>query len=306
MPERPEFQKTRQYLFTPQQVRMAVALGTIGMVVAVVGLLFLASSQPQGRFEALDDSQFQAHLADATNDLSGYSVNGDRATIDINRAIELVAERGVQNPGFAGAAPVAPPAPAVAAEAAPEPAAEPAAEAAEAAEAATEPAEAAASEPAEESAAEAAEAPASEPAEAAPAAAAVSEDLPDGEAAFLATCMACHQATGMGVMGAFPPLAGHAPEVYAADRDLIPTTILFGLQGAITVDGMPYNGIMTPHLHLDDATVASISNYVMTAWGNDALAPDFQPYSSAEVEALRGQMLTMTEVHDLRTAAGLD
>src|SRR5690606_32385687 len=118
----------------------------------------------------------------------------------------------------------------------------------------------AATEPAEETAvAEAAaeaEAPAeaaAEPAaEAAPVAATVDEDLPDGEAAFLATCMACHQATGQGVVGAFPPLAGHAPEVYAADRDLIPTTILFGLQGAITVDGMPYNGIMTPHLHLDD------------------------------------------------------
>ncbi|MFA5593666.1 MAG: cytochrome c [Trueperaceae bacterium] len=300
MPERPEFQKTRQYMFTPQQIRLAVALGTVGMIVVIVGLLFLASSRPQGRFEVLDDTQFQQHLADATGDLSGYTVDGDRATIDINRAIELVAERGVQNPGFAGAAPVAPAAPAVTAP----PAAEPAAEPAAATEPAEEPAAAEATAEAEPAApVEAAAEPAAEPA---PAAAAVDEDLPDGEAAFLATCMACHQATGQGVMGAFPPLAGHAPEVYAADRNLIPTTILFGLQGAITVDGMPYNGIMTPHLHLDDATVASISNYVMTAWGNDALAPDFQPFSSAEVEALRGQMLTMTEVHDLRTAAGLD
>lgn len=292
MPERAPYQKTRQYLFTPQQVRLAVGLGTVGMIAAIVVLLFLASSRPQGRFQPLDESQFQQHLADATGDLSGYSVDGDRATIDINRAIELVAERGVQSPGFYGAAPAV-----AATPEAPEPAAEPAAEAA-----ATEPAadEAATTEaPADEAAAEA-------PADAAPVAATTDEDLPDGEAAFLATCMACHQASGQGVMGAFPPLAGHAPEVYAADRDLIPTTILFGLQGAITVDGMPYNGIMTPHLHLDDATVASISNYVMTAWGNDGLAPDFEPYSSAEVEALRGQMLTMTEVHDLRMAAGLD
>lgn len=283
MPNQTPHQKTRQYLFTPQQVRLAVGLGTVGMIVAVVVLLFLASSQPQGRFRPLDDSQFQQHLADATADLSGYSVEGDRATIDIQRAIELVAERGVQNPGFyvAGAAPAAP--------------AEPAA-------AETPAAEAAAEEPVTEPAA-ASEPPAAEPD---PVATAQGEDLPDGEAAFLSTCMACHQANGQGVVGAFPPLAGHAPEVYAADRDLIPTTILFGLQGAITVDGMPYNGIMTPHLHLDDATIAAISNYVMTAWGNDELAPDFAPYSSAEVQALRGQMLTMTEVHDLRTAAGLN
>lgn len=294
MPDQKPFQKTRQYLFTPQQVRLAVALASVGMMAVIVVLLFLASSRPQGRFQPLDDSQFQQHLADATNDLSGYSVDGDRATLDINRAIELVAERGVQNPGFAGAAPVAPAAPAVTAP----PAAEPGA--------ATEPAEETAVAEAAAEAEAPAEAAAEPAAEAAPVAATVDEDLPDGEAAFLATCMACHQATGQGVVGAFPPLAGHAPEVYAADRDLIPTTILFGLQGAITVDGMPYNGIMTPHLHLDDATVASISNYVMTAWGNDALAPDFQPFSSAEVEALRGQMLTMTEVHDLRTAAGLD
>ena len=291
MPERPQFQKTRQYMFSPQQVRMAVALGTVGMIAAIVVLLFLASSRPQGRFQPLDDSQFQQHLANATGDLSGYSVDGDRATIDINRAIELVAERGVQNPGVYGTAAAAPAAPAAAAPAAVEEpaAAEPVAE------------EPAAAEPAAEE--PAAEAPAADPT---PVSAAPAEDLPDGETAFLSTCMACHQATGMGVVGAFPPLAGHAPEVYAADRDLIPTTILFGLQGAITVDGMPYNGIMTPHLPLDDATIASISNYVMTSWGNDALAPDFVPYSSTEVEALRGQMLTMTEVHDLRTAAGLD
>lgn len=285
------FQTERQYLFTPQQVRLAVALGTVGMIAAIVVLLFLASSRPQGRFEALDDSQFQQHLADATDDLSGYTVDGDRATIDINRAIELVAERGVQNPGFYGSAPVVAAAPAA-----------PEAAAAEEPAAVEEPA-AAATEPTAEPEAPAAEA--SEPA-AAPVAAAPAEDLPDGEAAFLATCMACHQANGQGVMGAFPPLAGHAPEVYAADRDLIPTTILFGLQGAITIGGMPYNGIMTPHLHLDDPTIAAIANYVMTAWGNDALAPDFTPYTSAEVESLRGQMLTMTEVHDLRVAAGLD
>src|SRR5690554_1039107 len=268
MPDQKPFQKTRQYLFTPQQVRLAVALASVGMMAVIVVLLFLASSRPQGRFQAVDETQFQQHLEAATAPLGGYSVDGDRATIEIGRAIELVAERGVENPGFFGAAPVA----------------AGAAGTAEGAEAGT----------------------ADAGTDGATAPAAAEAALPDGEAAFQSTCSACHQATGQGIPGAFPPLAGHAPDLYAADPVLIPAIILFGMQGQITVDGMAYNGLMPGHQHLDDATIAAISNHVMTAWGNDAAAADFTPYSAADVTDLRGQSLSMSDVYDLRSAAGLD
>jgi len=284
MPDQKPFQNTRQYLFTPRQVRLAVGLGTVGMMAVIVVLLFLASSRPQGRFQALDDRQFQQHLEASTAPLSGYSVDGDRATLEIGRAIELVAERGVQNPGFAGAAPVA-------AGAAGTTGATGATDTTGTGEASGEGTEAGAP---------------GAGAEGTPEAAGAEGALPDGEAAFQSTCAACHQATGQGIPGAFPPLAGHAPDLYAADPALIPAIILFGMQGPINVGGMAYNGLMPAHQHVDDATIAAISNHLMTAWGNDAAAPDFTPYSAADVADIRGESLSMADVYDLRTAAGLE
>jgi len=61
-------------------------------------VLLVASARPQGRFKPLDPSQFQASLARATADLQGYELLGSgRARIDIDRAMELVAERGVKD-----------------------------------------------------------------------------------------------------------------------------------------------------------------------------------------------------------------
>ncbi|NLG07714.1 MAG: cytochrome c [Deinococcales bacterium] len=252
-----------QYLFSPRQVRMAVALGTVAMIAAIVVLLLLATARPQGRYQALDGTQFQQHLIDSTAALSGYEVDGDRARIDIFRAMELVAERGVVNPGFytAGAAPAAP------------------AQAGAAGDTGTTGADA-------EGGATAA--------------------LPDGEALYVSTCAACHQSSGQGLPGAFPPLAGHAPALYEADRALPLAIITFGMQGPIDVDGMVYNGLMPAHAHLGDADIAAIANHVMTAWGNDAALPGFEPYAASDVAAVRGEALSFTQVHDLRTAAGLE
>ena len=280
MPDQKPFQKPRQYLFTPRQVRLAVALGTVGMIATIVVLLFLASSRPQGRFQALDDRQFQQHLEASTAPLSGYSVDGDRATLEIfemvycgkvNKGlVERLQARGVNALGLSGL-------------------------------------DGRLLEGRGEAAGEGTEAGAAEAgAEGTPEAAGAEGALPDGEAAFQSTCAACHQATGQGIPGAFPPLAGHAPDLYAADPALIPAIILFGMQGPINVGGMAYNGLMPAHQHVDDATIAAISNHLMTAWGNDAAAPDFTPYSAADVADIRGESLSMADVYDLRTAAGLE
>ena len=91
-----------------------------------------------------------------------------------------------------------------------------------------------------------------------------------------------------------------------ADRALPLAIITFGMQGPIDVDGMVYNGLMPAHAHLGDADIAAIANHVMTAWGNDAALPGFEPYEASDVAAVRGEALSFTQVHDLRTAAGLE
>lgn len=115
-------------------------------------------------------------------------------------------------------------------------------------------------------------------------------------------CMACHQATGQGIPAAFPPLVGHAPEIYHANRDYLPRLMANGLQGQIEVSGMSYNGAMpVAWAHLSDEDVAGILNYVLTAWGNDALLPaDFQPYTAADIAAARGDVIGMQGMYHYR------
>src|SRR5579859_4363243 len=46
-------------------------------------------------------------------------------------------------------------------------------------------------------------------------------------------CAGCHQRSGHGIAGGFPPLAGHAPDVLAKDgRAFMVRLVLFGMTGA--------------------------------------------------------------------------
>lgn len=111
----------------------------------------------------------------------------------------------------------------------------------------------------------------------------------DGASVFDANCSACHQPSGEGIAGTFPPLAGHAPALFAADRDYLPQVLLKGLQGTITVAGSSYSGIMPPWPNLSEAEVAAVLNHMLTAWGNDALLPDgAELYTTADVARLAG------------------
>lgn len=115
----------------------------------------------------------------------------------------------------------------------------------------------------------------------APAPAAAGYDLAKGEALFTATCAACHQATGEGLPGAFPPLKGN-PVVNDADPTQHIHVVLHGLQGA-NVGGIVYSSPMPPFgTTLSDADVASIMNYERSSWGNHGA-----PVTAQQVAAQR-------------------
>lgn len=121
-------------------------------------------------------------------------------------------------------------------------------------------------------------------------------------------CSACHQATGAGVPGAFPPLAGHAPTLVQVEggRTHLIHTVLYGLQGPIVAGGMTYNSVMTAQA-VDDAQTAAVLNHILNEWGNDAELPEgFTPFTEDEVAAERGLGLTGTDVHEARQALGLE
>src|SRR5215212_3245759 len=63
-----------------------------------------------------------------------------------------------------------------------------------------------------------------------------------GKPLYLQTCIACHQPTGMGLPGAFPPLVG-SEYATGSPRRMV-ALMLKGLVGPITVKGMTYNNNM--------------------------------------------------------------
>lgn len=100
-----------------------------------------------------------------------------------------------------------------------------------------------------------------------------------GQPLYMQTCMACHQMTGQGVPGAFPPLAG-VDYVTGDPRRLIAIT-LKGITGPMTVKGATYaTGMPSPILAFpqlkDDKNLADVLNYARNNFGNkaDAVTPE--------------------------------
>lgn len=92
-----------------------------------------------------------------------------------------------------------------------------------------------------------------------------------GEKVYASNCVACHQATGMGVPPAFPALAG-SKVVNGPKNDQV-ALVLNGKAGTA----------MAPFKHLSDVELAAVVTYTRNTWSNktgDAVTP-------ADVKALR-------------------
>lgn len=92
----------------------------------------------------------------------------------------------------------------------------------------------------------------------------------DGKQVFTANCVGCHQATGQGLPGVFPPLAGS--EWVQGDARVVANILLHGINGEITVAGKPFKGAMPSFQHLGDAELAAVASYVRSDWSNTASA----------------------------------
>jgi mono/diheme cytochrome c family protein len=127
-----------------------------------------------------------------------------------------------------------------------------------------------------------------------------------GSRVYTTNCVACHQAGGTGMAGAFPPLAGHVPELLKRSdgRTYVGKVLLFGLEGEINVNGNNFAGVMPPWNALSDDDIAAVLNYVSNAWDNDKSLPsDFKPFTSDEIKALRAPELSSAQVYALRSGA---
>ncbi len=104
-----------------------------------------------------------------------------------------------------------------------------------------------------------------------------------GKRVFATICSACHQATGLGLPGIYPPLAGSEWALGPDDR--IIRIVLDGVSGAIQVKGASFNNAM-PALgpQLKDEQIAGVLTYVRSEWGNNAPA-----VSADKVKQVRAQ-----------------
>lgn len=81
-------------------------------------------------------------------------------------------------------------------------------------------------------------------------------------------CAACHLRDGKGDGGRFPSLV--KTEWVTGDKKTLIDVVMNGLEGPITVNDQPFNGIMPPHGFLKDEELASVLTYVRKSFGNNS------------------------------------
>ncbi len=132
----------------------------------------------------------------------------------------------------------------------------------------------------------------------------VAEEASLGQSVFETNCASCHQASGAGLAGVFPPLKGNLAATSKLDggKDYLVNTALFGLSGSIKVDGGSYNGVMPAWTQLSDEEISAVLNYAISGWGDDGVAD----ITEADVAAARTNSYSSEDVHGLRQALGLE
>jgi cytochrome c oxidase cbb3-type subunit 2 len=108
-----------------------------------------------------------------------------------------------------------------------------------------------------------------------------SDDAATGRGLYIANCSACHQASGEGLPGVFPPLKGSGV-VNKDDASKHIRVVLDGMSGG-TVGGVMYPSPMPPFAGvLSDAEIAAIIDYERSSWGNHG-----KPVTAAQVTVER-------------------
>ncbi len=105
-----------------------------------------------------------------------------------------------------------------------------------------------------------------------------------------AACNTCHQPTGLGQPGVYPPLAGS--EWVNGSEERVIRIVLYGLQGPVTVKGTTFNAAAMPAFgkvtgsgyNWSDEKVASVLSYIRQEWGNAAA-----PVTAEQVAAIHSK-----------------
>lgn len=125
-----------------------------------------------------------------------------------------------------------------------------------------------------------------------------------GSSLFSANCATCHQLSGEGVPGVYPPVKESVGSYVRvpAGRAYLAHVVSFGMTGVISSQGKTYSGFMQPWPQLSDADVADVLNYILLDLNGALLPKGFASFTPEEVKALRAKHLTLAEVRTEREA----
>jgi mono/diheme cytochrome c family protein len=121
------------------------------------------------------------------------------------------------------------------------------------------------------------------------------ERIEAGKRLFATVCAACHQASGQGIPGRFPPLAGS--DLLNSDKHRAIQIVVNGLQGEVVVNGQRFNNSM-PKFPLSDQDIANALSYVYSSFGNSG-----KDVTSEEVKAVRGEKNNLPSVAQAQSPA---
>ena len=130
----------------------------------------------------------------------------------------------------------------------------------------------------------------------------IASSIASGKGIYMTTCVACHQPTGAGVPGVFPPFDGS--EWVNGDIRRLVALVIKGYTGPSTVNGAPFNSMLiavdTQFAQLkDNAKLADVLNFIRNNWSNKnsvAVTPEFvqkvrdefqgraEPWNAADIE----------------------
>ena len=112
-----------------------------------------------------------------------------------------------------------------------------------------------------------------------------------GKKVFSLNCASCHQASGLGVPGQYPPLA-KSDWVLGSPKRLA-MILLKGLQGPVDVAGQHFPGAQAMPAwgtNLSDKKISQVLTYIRSEWGNNA--PEV---TEAQIAAARKEFANRSE-----------
>lgn len=132
---------------------------------------------------------------------------------------------------------------------------------------------------------------------------AVENPVEQGKQVFNSVCAACHQSSGMGLAGQFPPLKG-SDWVQGSEKRLV-GILLKGLQGSVSINGQPFaTAAVMPawETQLSPKKIAAVACYIRQEWGNHAPQISEAQVKSAK-EAFSDHPASWTEAELLKIPA---